>query len=91
MFFLLWIKAVCFLLTVPGKEGLVPGLTPGETAQLSKGERGRELQRGEAHGISCWQQISAVRSALGMPILMDDPFRVVCMRYVVDTKALSSV
>lgn len=47
---LFWIKGGCILLTLLGEEEVMPALTPGETSQLSKAERGskRELQRDEA-------------------------------------------
>lgn len=70
----------------------MPALTPGETSQLSKAERGSkgELQRNEARGIFC-QQTAAVRSAVSALILMDHPLPVVCIRYATNTKTVSSV
>lgn len=65
-------------------------LTPGKTSQLSKAERSKEeLQRAGAQGIFCWQTL-AVRSHC-TPVLLDRPLHVVCVRYAVDTKTVSSV
>lgn len=66
-------------------------LTPGETSHLGKAKGGskEDLQRAEAQGIFCWQTL-AVRSQC-MPLLLDRPLHVVCIRYAVDTKTVSSV